>query len=121
MKKKILIIIISLLIIFFILLATTKKGGSIILKTNGGVPYNWQYTIENPKIVKFKAKKVKSKNKNLVGGEVIETYVFKGMKKGTTTITFNYKNTSTNRIEQTKKYTVTVDNNLNLKIKEKKF
>ena len=122
MKKKILIIfVIIFLIVSFGFLATRKKAGNIVLKTNSGVPYSWTYEIENPQIVKFKAKKAKAKNKNLAGGEVTETYIFKGMKKGTTTITFKYKSITSNRVEKTVKYKATVDKKLNLKIEEKKF
>ncbi|MBR3198515.1 MAG: protease inhibitor I42 family protein [Bacilli bacterium] len=122
MKKKLLLIFfVLLLIVILIFLITNKKAASITLKTNSGVPYSWIYEIENPKIVKFKAKKVKAKNKNLAGGEVTETYIFKGTKKGTTIITFKYKSVSSNRVEKKVKYKATVDKKLNLKLEEKKF
>ena len=107
-----------MMFLIIILTGCMTKNDEIVLKTNGGVPYLWKYTIDNKNIVKFKCKKVKVKDKNLAGGEVIEHYIFSGLEEGTTEIKFEYKNFTDNSVSETKKYKVIVDKNLKLKIKK---
>ena len=60
MNKKYIMLICSLVLIIgllAILLYLKWPNNKITLKTNGGVPYTWQYTIKDDSIVKFKKKK----------------------------------------------------------------
>ena len=120
MKNKFLIIF---LVIYFTIILTgcIKKNDEVILKTNGGVPYVWKYSISNKNIVKFKCKKVEVKDKNVAGGVVVEYYIFSGLKEGSTKIKFEYKNIIDNKIEKVKLYKAIVDKNLDVKIVEKKY
>ncbi len=121
MKKGIIIgiIIVIIIAVVLILFNPFAKKNYVILKTNGGVPYKWEYTIENLNVIKFDEMVSTSKNKNITGGEILEKYIFKGLKKGETTITFEYKNFTDGTVDQTKVYKVTVNKNLKVKIKEK--
>ncbi len=57
---------------------------------NAGIPFKWVYEIEDSEIIQFvKSYVVKDENTNgKVGASVYTNYVFKGVKEGTTTITF---------------------------------
>ncbi len=59
---------------------------------NGGVPYKWEYEIEDESIVSFvKDYILEDKNVDgLVGAPVSTNYVFKGVEEGVTTVTFKY-------------------------------
>ena len=123
MNKKYIMLICSLVLIIgllAILLYLKWPNNKITLKTNGGVPYTWQYTIKDDSIVKFKKKETKVKDKNLAGGEVIEYYFFEGLKKGKTTIKFEYKSIVDSKVDKTKTYKVTVSKNKKVQIKEEK-
>ena len=108
------------LVICFTIILTgcIKRNDGVILKTNGGVPYVWKYSISDKNIVKFKCKKVEVKNKNMAGGVVVEHYIFSGLKEGSTRIKFEYKNFTNNNVEEVREYKVIVDKNLKLKIKK---
>lgn len=123
-KKYIICSIIALLILIIglIIIACSRKKefndkAVIELSTNGGVPYNWEYTIEDKSIVKLDKQDSKAKN-NLEGGPVELKYYFKGVKEGNTTITFNYKNITDETVDETKVYNVIVDKKLKIKIEE---
>ena len=101
MKNKKVIILICLFVLGFgigltaYLLSSDDNSKELELtyKTNGGVPFEWKYEIKDKDIVEFVKKYEVSKEKELVeGGEVDINYVFKGLKKGKTTITFKYVN-----------------------------
>ena len=123
MKKKILIIIIALLLIIAAVVLILKSfcgwEDKITLITNGGVPYNWEYTIEDSEVATFDRMDSKAKNE-LAGGEIENTYYFAGLKEGTTTIIFEYKNITDGSIDKTKKFKVKVDKDLKVKVKETK-
>lgn len=80
-------------------------------KTNAGVPYEWEYEIEDENIVKFVKKYTVEANKNetLSGGAISINYVFKGNKKGVTTVTFKYRNVTTDKVEKEAVYKLKVD------------
>lgn len=117
MKKYILFIalfIIGVIIGYFsVSLFIDKSSRQIELtqKTNAGVPYEWEYEIENENIVKFVKKYTIEVNKNeqLEGGALSVNYVFKGNKKGITTVTFRYRNITTNKVEKESVYKLKVD------------
>ncbi len=118
-KKKLIIIGgVVLLIVLIIVLLNLKTNNEVVLKTNEGVSYVWEYSIDNDDIVEYTEKESIDKKKRLVGGEIEEHYVFKGKKAGTTTITFDYRNFVDNTIDKTKKYKVKVNKRLQVDIKE---
>ncbi len=121
MNKKVLLGIgILFLIILFIFIKTVAKSKELELtyKTNGGVPYEWKYEIEDESIVQFvRTKDITSKgDKKLVGGPVYINYVFKGIKEGKTTITFKYVSVVDETIEKEDKVTVKVDSHKNISL-----
>ena len=121
MNKKVLlgIGIIFVMILFIIIKIVTKsKELELTYKTNGGVPYEWKYEIEDESIVQFvRTKDITSKgDKKLVGGPVYINYVFKGIKEGKTTITFKYVSVVDGTIEKEDKVTVKVDSHKNISL-----
>lgn len=86
--------------------------------TNGGVPYKWEYQIEDESVVGFvESYEIDNKNKNgIVGAPISINYVFKGLKKGTTTITFKYVNITDGTIEKEEKHNIKVDKNKNISL-----
>lgn len=130
MNKKVLIligIIVVLLIGVVIICLNCFDESSKILeltyKQNAGVPYKWEYEIEDESIVKFvKSYVVEDDNKNgKVGAPIYTNYVFKGLKKGTTTITFKFINITNNKVEKEEVNKVKVDEfgNISLVIETK--
>ena len=127
MNKKIMIsvgiifVIIFFMILIFVVPGTSKNGSKKIeltMKTNGGVPYDWEYVIEDESVVKFVETKdiTSEKDKKLDGGPVYINYIFKGLKEGKTTITFKYVSIKDGSINEEKKYIVKVDNHRNVSI-----
>ena len=118
MNKKILLFIISFIIVILLIIigfSKSKKELDIVLKTNGGVPYEWKYSLSNDNIKLVKQySKVKNKDKELAGGPVEIHYVFKGVKKGETKITFKYVNFVNNTESKKNIYKVKVDKNMNI-------
>ena len=117
MKKYILFIALFILGVvagyFSVDLFIDKSSRQIELtqKTNGGVPYEWEYEIEDENIVKFVKKYTiePSKGEPIEGGAISINYVFKGNKKGVTTVTFRYRNITTNKVEKESVYKLKVD------------
>ena len=104
MKKIILVIlfIIGLILgLIACLINNEEKTLELTYNTNGGVPYEWKYEIEDKNIVEFvKSYEIENNNNNMVGSPISINYVFKGLKKGTTTITFKYVNITDGTIEK---------------------
>lgn len=94
------------------------KELELTYKTNGGVPYKWEFQIEDESIVEFvKTKDITSEeDKKLDGGPVYINYIFKGLKQGKTIITFKYVNITNGSIEKEDKVTVKVDKNKNISL-----
>jgi len=97
---------------------TGSKELELTYKTNGGVPYKWEYKIEDESIVEFvKTKDITSESdKKLTGGPVYINYIFKGLKEGKTTIIFKYINITDNSIEKEEKVEVKVDKYKNISL-----
>ena len=125
MKNRIIIFIISLIVVTISIFGVyfynkskkeVLKELEIKVKTNGGVPYTWEYEIEDTSVVELEKKDsyVEDRYKELDGGPVDVIFTFKGLKKGTTTIILRYKNFTNNIIDEEKKYKVKVDNNKNI-------
>ena len=109
-----------LFVIFKIVISSTTESKELELtyKTNGGVPYKWEYKIEDETIVEFvKIKDVTSiEDKKLAGGPVYNNYIFRGLKNGETTITFKYKNIIDGSIEKEEIIRVKVDKYKNISL-----
>lgn len=125
MNKKVMIGVgIILLAVLFIILRIVipstlgSKELELTYKTNGGVPYKWEYKVEDESIVKFvKTKDITSnEDKKLDGGPVYTNYIFKGLKQGKTTITFKYINIVDGSIDKEEKITVKVDKYKNISL-----
>ena len=124
MNKKILIIlgiIILIIIVISILLINNynkSKRIELTYKSNGGVPFKWEYVIEDPTIVEFvKSYELKNENKGAIAGAPIYTnYVFKGLKEGTTTITFRYVSITDGHVAKEEINNIAVDKNKNIAI-----
>lgn len=98
---------------------TKPNPNTILLETHANEVSEWQYKIGDKTIIKLDKKK---RSGDIEGqtqeGLIKEKYIFKGLKKGTTTIKFTFINTKNNSYGEVKKYRVLVDNNLNVYIKE---
>lgn len=82
----------------------------ITMKSNGGVPYKWIYEIEDKSIVKCTKSYVVNENNDLDGGYKDINFVFKGLKKGKTKVTFKYVSiTDENNVSKTNEFTLKVD------------
>ncbi len=121
----ILVVIISVLLILKLYIKnkmvpnTLRTNNEIVLKTNGGVPYTWEYSIDDESIIQLKEKRIEGeKDKKIAGGVILEHYVFKSIKPGITTIKFTYRNFTNKSIANTKKYKVVVNEKLELDIIE---
>lgn len=123
-KKVIVILSIILLVVLSILIVVihktfnTSKKLELTYETNAGVPYKWEYEIEDPTIVKFYKKyELENENKNgLVGGKISTNYVFKGLRRGKTTITFKYIDIRTKKVEKEEKLNIRVDKFRNISL-----
>lgn len=123
MKKEILIIIIILVVIsiglFFILKNKSPKEIELTIESTAGIPYKWEYEIEDDSVVKLDRKYV-IKNENTggkVGGHIYTNYVFKGLKPGKTIVHFKYVNINNkNDIYKEETDILKVDNNLNISL-----
>lgn len=100
--------------------ATTKpnnKTAEVVVDIAGGIPYEWVYSIEDAKVVKYKD--MTEKSGETMGSNTEQHYIFEGLKEGTTTIKFELKSITDDSIEETKNYDVVVDKNLKVTITEK--
>jgi len=127
MSKKIIIWIIAIILIIvfmgIIKIANDYKANKQIELTyeiNAGIPFKWEYEIEDPDIVEFKRSYViRDDNKGgLVGGKVVTNYVFKGKKEGVTTVTFNFVRIDSEEkiIDHSEKHTIKVDKDKNISL-----
>ena len=123
MKKKILLLIGTILLLILLVFITCKiifksKQIELTYKSNGGVPYKWEYIIEDESIVKFvRSYVLEDKNDGtLVGAPIYTNYVFKGLKKGRTKIKFQYINFVDGTIGKEEVVNVLVDKNKNISI-----
>lgn len=96
----------------------SEKQITITYRIAAGIPFYWQYKIKDPSIVEFVEKKHRSttKKKNLCGAPYDTDYIFKGLKEGKTTITFELFSISENKVDRKEKYKVEVDKDLNIRL-----
>ena len=124
MNKKLFIIlgiILLIIILIIVILIDNNRNGKILeltYKSNGGVPFRWEYVIEDPSVVEFvKSYELENENKGPIAGAPIYTnYVFKGLKEGTTTITFRYVSIIDGRVSKEEVNNIAVDQNKNITI-----
>ena len=123
MKKMIipvvlLVLVIALAVAYKLVILDEKSDVlELSYQTNGGVPYKWEYEIEDESIVKFVKKyDVEESSEHLEGGVVTINYVFKGLKEGKTTITFKYVSIKDGTIIKQNVNTVRVDKNKNISL-----
>ena len=115
--RKIIAGVIVILFVSSMILGLNHKDGrtvEIVLRTNGGVPYKWEYVIEDDTIIKCKKVRTESKDSNIDGGIIYQYYSFEGLKEGTTTILFEYKDILEQSVNERKKYNVSVDEHMKL-------
>lgn len=126
MNKKVMVCISIILVVILLMILKViipsfsgNKELELTYKSNGGVPYKWEYKIEDESIVKFvRTKDITSKeDKKLDGGPVYTNYIFKGLKQGKTTITFKYTNIVDGSVDKEEKLTVKVDKYKNISLK----
>lgn len=126
MNKKVMvcisiILVVTLLMVLKVIIPSISGNKELELtyKSNGGVPYKWEYKIEDESIVKFvRTKDITSKeDKKLDGGPVYTNYIFKGLKQGKTTITFKYTNIVDGSVDKEEKLIVKVDKYKNISLK----
>lgn len=122
MKKK--IIIISLFIVGFIggflafyLSDDSSKIIEFTVDTNGGVPYKWEYEIEDETVVKYVKKYEINKEKEPVeGGHIQINYVFEGLKEGKTKVILKYVNIVDKTVEKKIVNKLKVDRHKNISL-----
>ena len=113
------IIIVSGLILYFWLIPKKKNTKELELtyKKNAGIPFKWEYEIEDSRVVSFvKSYVIKNENKGgIVGAPVYTNYVFKGLKEGETTIIFKFINMN-GIVSKEEKHLVKVDKDGNIMV-----
>ena len=120
-KKSLFIIILAILFVVIGVIIFNTSGSKeleLTYQTNGGVPYEWRYEIADESIVEFiRSYVVDNQNvDNTVGAPISTNYVFKGLKKGTTSITFKYVNVVDGTISKEEKHTIKVDSYKNISL-----
>ena len=126
LNKSILIILACILFVIIIAIVckkVTKDDSSKTLELtysiNAGIPFRWEFEIEDESIVKFvKSYEISNENKDgLVGGDIQTNYVFEGLKEGVTTITFRFVRIDEDNVVDTEEVrTVKVDANKNISL-----
>ena len=118
-KKRLLIgvlaLIVALLICAIILkeYKSRKNTNEVVLSTAGGVLYEWKCDMDNEKIavIEYSYYEIVDESE---GGEVLDHFIIKGKKPGSTKLTCNYA--SGENIIETNIYKIYVDNVLNVSI-----
>ena len=112
----IIILIIVGVILFFIFKDNSSKTLELTYQTSKGIPFRWEYEIEDESIVKLERSFVDDENKRQKGGIVYNHYVFKGLKEGKTTIRFKYVEFTKNQIDKEEVINVKVDKFKNISL-----
>ena len=127
MNKKVIIGIAVVILLTAVLCVVLKivipsisgnKELELTYKTNKGVPYKWEYVIEDETIIEFVGTKdiTSKEDKELLGGPVYTNYIFRGLKKGVTMVTFKYVSIIDGSIDKEEKLTVKVDKYKNISL-----
>ena len=93
-----------------------NKELELTYELNAGIPFKWEVEVEDDSIVEYvKSYVVRDDNKDAItGASVYTNYVFRGLKEGTTTITFKLVNFADNYISSEEKHKVKVDKEGNI-------
>ena len=93
----------------------SSKELEITYKISAGIPFRWEFEIEDLSIVSFvKSYVIKNENKGgIVGAPIYTNYVFKGLKEGETTITFKFVNIN-GIVSKEEKHLIKVDKDGNI-------
>ena len=96
----------------------SSKKIEISYDISSGIPFRWEYEIEDNTIVELIKKETKGEKTRvpICGGQLNIKYIFKGLKEGKTKIIFKLVNFADNYIDREEVYNISVDNNLNIKI-----
>lgn len=100
----------------------SDRTAEVVVEAQGSIPYDWEYTIADTSIIKFKETKEVTNDDSeeiMLGGGTEQHYIFEGLKEGTTTIKFELKSFVGSDIAETKNFDVSVDKNLKVTITEK--
>ena len=117
----IIIVVITGIFVFFKgkdMYEDNSKLLELTYKKSAGIPFYWKYEIEDETVVEYvKSYVLKDENTGgKVGAPVYTNYVFKGLKPGTTTITFKLVYIDDERVDEERKHTVRVDDDLNISL-----
>lgn len=115
-------IVILSITIFIIIYNKKPKTLNLTYKISAGIPFKWEYSIENESVVKLKKSYItKNENKGAkVGAPIYTKYIFEGLTEGKTTITFKYVNITNELPPKEEKYFIKVDKDKNVELLEKK-
>ena len=100
----------------------SDRTAEVVVESQGSIPYDWEYTISDTSIIKFKETKEVTNDDSeevMLGGGKEQRYIFEGLKEGTTTIKFELKSFVSTDVAETKNFDVSVDKNLKVTITEK--
>ena len=126
MRSFVVLVIIVLIIVgisFFVFKSknikkeVNSKELEITYELNAGIPFKWTVEIEDESIVEYvRSYVVRDDNKKgaLTGASVYTNYVFKGLKEGTTSITFKLVNFADNYVSREEVHKVNVDSEGNI-------
>ena len=117
-------LVLLIVIVFGVIKLVNKKEESskqleLTYEINAGIPFKWVYEIEDESIVEYvKSYVLKDENTGgKVGASVYTNYVFKGLKEGTTTITFKIVSITGEREDSNiEVHKVKVDKDLNISL-----
>lgn len=87
----------------------------IVYDISSGIPFRWEYEIKDNSVCEFVKVKSKGekKRKPICGGNVQNTYIFRGLKSGKTKIIFKLINIADNNISEVDEYNIEVDDDNN--------
>ena len=100
----------------------SDRTAEVVVEAQGSIPYDWEYTIADTSIIKFKETKEVTNDDSeevMLGGGTEIHYIFEGLKEGTTTIKFELKSFVSSDVAETKNFDVSIDKNLKATITEK--
>lgn len=100
-----------------------KKNLEITYDISAGIPFRWEYEIEDTTICEFvESKSICEKAKEpICGGKVEISYIFRGLKSGKTRIIFKLINFADNYLSRVDEYNIKVDKgNIIILSKDKK-
>ena len=120
-KKRILTLVIVILLVRVCLLFFLKVGKKTVNKSFYELELDadyanslmWTYTFSKDNIIEVRDSEYIEKD----NGKGVQHYEFIGINKGSVVVTFKYQKDGSNEVLDTKKITLVVDKNLNIKKK----